>query len=361
VIIAHREGRLPAAVRWGGRGLRVLDGVRGSAAKATRARLLAELAFIRWRQGRFSEGERFCRTAIEQSKGISERRPLAHASYVLDLVLVDLGRPDEAVHSPRALAIYERLGAREEQGTVLNNMAMLAYFRWEWGEALRLYGRAAECCERAGDPGQVATIECNIGEILSDRGQYEQAEKHLTRAHRVWSATGDRGAAAFAATLLGRMAARAGDFDQAHALVSEAAAVLRARGETRYLEFVEAVLAEAEAFGGEAQRALTIASKLLSSESRELPLLHRVRGVALARLGRQGDAIRELELSLSIARSRTALYDTAATLDILHALSDDYERACAERDAILAQLEIERLPVVSLASAGDRAETAIAG
>ena len=351
VRVAHRQGGLTAAVRWGRRGLRVLGEAEDDEARVIRARLLAELAFVRWLQGRLIEAERLCRIAVAQFEKDIGQRPLAHASYVLDLVLVDLGRPDEAVHSSRALAIYERLGDLEEQGHVLNTLAMLARVRWEWDEALELYTRAGEAYERAGSQGGIAVVACNIGEILSDRGQLDEAAQHLARARRIWSANGERGSAAYAAALLGRIAARGASIGDARALLMEAATELRTLGENRDLEEAEIILAEAEAFVGDATRGLTIADSLLAASTRELPWLKRIRGVALARMERKHAAIAELDDALAVARERGSLYDLAADLDALQSLGAETAQGAEERGLVLAKLGIERLPALEISNA----------
>jgi tetratricopeptide (TPR) repeat protein len=312
-----------------------------------RARLVAELAFVRYLQRRLPEAERLCRTAIERLKADVEQRPLAQASYVLDVVLVELGRSDEAVHASRALQIYEQLGDREEQGHVLNVLAWLAQTRWQWNEALSLYTQAGEAYERGGSQTGIAIAACNIGGILSDRGLFGEAETQLRRARRIWTATGERATAAYATLLLGRIAGRRLMIEEARSLLSQAAAELRALGETRDLEEAEIVLAEAEGLGGDASRAVAIATTLLAS-SNELPWLKRIRAIALARLGQVDEAIDELDSSLRIARERGALYDMAATLDVLQRLDPGSELGLADRDSILAQLGIEQLPLLEL-------------
>lgn len=312
-----------------------------------RARLLAELAFVRFYQGRPREAERLCRTAIKQFESDAEQRPLAHASYVLDWALIDLGRLEEANHSRRALQIYERLGDFEEQGYVLNTMVQAAYVRWDWDEAMRLLARAADAFERAGSQGGIALAICNIGEILADRGASAEAATHLGRARRIWTANGERAAAAYAELQLGRLAGRDMDIELARELVNEAAAELRALGETRSLEQAELVLAEAEALAGDASRAIEITSRLGDS-SRELAWLKRIRGIALARLGARGEAVSELDASLLMARQTGALYDLAATLDVLHALGVGGEQQTGERDSLLERLGIARLPALEL-------------
>jgi tetratricopeptide (TPR) repeat protein len=349
VRIAHRRGRLTGAVRWGTRGLRVLGDASDDESRVLRARLTAELAFIRYVQGHLTEAERLCRTVIDQFESDVEQRPWAHASYVLDLVLMDRGRFDEAGNASRALAIYERLGDLEEQGHVLNTLAGLAQCRWEWDEALRLFGQAAAAYERAGSQSGIAIAACNIGEILSDRGLYDEAAEQLGRARRIWMSNGERGAAAYAEMLLGRISARGADIDEARRLVSAAARELRTLGEMRYVEEAEAVLAEAEAFAGDAAHALMLADTLLAASSRELSIwLRRVRGVALARLGRTQAAVTELESALALARDRGARYDIAATLHVLGRLNGRSHELAAERDQLLTRLGIERLPVVQL-------------
>jgi adenylate cyclase len=347
VRLAHRRDRLTSAVRWGGRGLRALGDAEDEESRVIRARLLAELAFVRFYQGRPREAERLCRTAIKQFESDAEQRPLAHASYVLDWALIDLGRLEEANHSRRALQIYERLGDFEEQGYVLNTMVQAAYVRWDWDEAMRLLARAADAFERAGSQGGIALAICNIGEILADRGASAEAATHLGRARRIWTANGERAAAAYAELQLGRLAGRDMDIELARELVNEAAAELRALGETRSLEQAELVLAEAEALAGDASRAIEITSRLGDS-SRELAWLKRIRGIALARLGARGEAVSELDASLLMARQTGALYDLAATLDVLHALGVGGEQQTGERDSLLERLGIARLPALEL-------------
>jgi tetratricopeptide (TPR) repeat protein len=360
VRIAHRSGRLAAAVRWGGRGLRAVGDAGDDESRAIHARLLAELAFIRLLQGRAKDAERLCRTAIGQSESDVEQRALAHASYVLDIALMDLGRLDEATHSRRALEIYERLGEYEEQGYVLNTMGQLAYARWDWDEALTLLDRAAEAFERAGSQGGIALATCNIGEILADRGASVEAAKQLGRARRIWSASGERAAAAYAELQLARLAGRDKDIEVARELVSAAAAELRMVGETRYLDQLELVLAESEALGGDPSCAVVITGQL-SVSSRELPWLKRIRGIALARLGRLGEAKSELDAALSMARESDALYEIAATLDVLHLLGAESEQQAGERDSLLERLGVEWLPALELRPMTNKLAVVIGG
>jgi class 3 adenylate cyclase/tetratricopeptide (TPR) repeat protein len=344
--IAQRSERLPPAVRWVGRGLRILEGLDSREATAQRARLLSALANIRQRQGRPVEAARLSRLAIAQAEPVGELRALAHASFVLDEALFESGRAraGEASNSIRALEIYERLGDLEQQHKVLNNMGGLAYFAGSWEEAIELYRRAADRSERAGKPADTAYSDCNIAEILSDQGHLEEAEAHLKRARRVWSSTGDRQGVAYANILLGRLAVRCSREEEGLVLLRGAEQELRLFHIDADADFAALLIAEAEALTGDAPRALAMSDRLAARADRSRALIHRLRGMALARLGRIRVAIEELEESLAAARQRGAEYDVAAAIDLLGSLGAIDPDLAHERDSILARLRIERLP-----------------
>ena len=350
--IAERSGRLPAEVRWIRRGLRVLDGVDGTEAQVWRARLISALAGVRQLQGRAADAERLCRSAIAAAERAGETRALAVACNLLDWALVEQGRPAEATNSPRALAIYRRLGDPEQESVVLNNLGMYAYFRGDWDAAVDLYSAAALCSDRSGNVADGAYTDCNVGEILSDQGHLEQAAIHLGRARRVWSSTGDEAGVAFVDLLSGRLAVRRGQRVEGIALLESAASSLARMRVDGDAHLAQALIAEAEALDGDPARAIEIARRLLAGGERSAALLHRVYGTALARLGDLVGAAFELDRSLRAARARGADYEIVSTLDVLDRLDrrsgvSDPVRT-AERDALLMRLRIERMPEPAL-------------
>jgi len=145
-------GELSRAVRWMQRGLRVLEGDPEQQAHGWRARLVAELGWIRQRQRRYRDAERLCREALTAGEAAGELRAQARAAYTLDWALFELGRHDEATHSARALEIYRQLGDPEQEGRVLNNLGGLAYWRGRWQDAIDLYRQAGAAASAPATP-----------------------------------------------------------------------------------------------------------------------------------------------------------------------------------------------------------------
>jgi len=344
--VAERSESLTAAVRWLKRGLRCVDGIPSIDATIWRARLRSYLAGVRNRQGRWLEAADACRQAIAEAEPVGELRALAHAWYALDWALVELGRPDQATNSWRALEIYQRLGDPEHEATVLNNLGMFAYFQGRWGDAVDLYRKAGACSARAGR--NVARTDCNVGEVLSDQGHLDEAAGYLERARLTWAATGDRQSVAFVDVLLGRLASRRGRLDEALPLLETAMADLRRFGIAAYADFAQAMVAEAEAFAGDPLRALRGAQQAAQGADRNVPLLRRLSGIALARLGRGDEAEGELVSGLAAARERGSEYDIAATADVLDALGRASPELRHERDEILGRLKVQQLPTPRL-------------
>lgn len=348
--VAERTEALTAAVRWLKRGLRCIDGIEGKVAATWRAEMRSYLGSLRNVQCRRAEAISTCRQAIAEAESVGALSALAHACYTLDYALVESGRPDEATHSWRALEIYEQLGDPKHEFLVLNNLGGFAYWGDRWDEAVEFYARAASCAERAGRPADGAMSDENLGEILSDQGHLDEAEAHLQRARRVLQATGDRHWLAYADALLARLTVRRGNYADGVATLEAARADLRRFGMDDYAELTQAWTAEAEAFGGDPFRALELASQELRANDRQRPLLTRMGGIALARLGQTEAAMRELRHSLETARARNSEYDIAATIDVMAAVAGADADLVRQRDEILGRLKIKQLPLPALSA-----------
>jgi class 3 adenylate cyclase/tetratricopeptide (TPR) repeat protein len=354
--VQWRRGRHTQALRWIRRGLRSLEDVAGAEAQKQRAHLYAWHGVVRFRQGRALETIDWCRRAIDVAIGVDAREALAHAYYVLDYALVALGRYDEAIYSERALAIYEELGELGEQGGVLNNLGMFAYFQGKWDEAIEYYRRAEEAWERGGNRWLASIATANRGELLSDQGRLEESESLLRSALRIARASGTRSRIADVLSHYGRLAARAGRFDEAHELLAEARDHYEQDGAHAEVLLMDARIAECLAFEGRASESLALCESALGRiPSLDgvfllLPFLLRVRGWGLLAAGRVDEAREVLKASLTRAQDKDADYEAALAADCLAGLyrasGDPAADLEAVRDAIFADLGVVTPPVL---------------
>ena len=148
--------------------------------------------------------------------------------------------------------------------------------------------------------------------------------------------------------MLARLTVRRGEYAEGLAMLESAMADLRGFGMEDTPNSHEAWIAEAEALGGDAMRALEVASERMRTNDRERPLLTRMAGVALARLGERKGAMRELEHALRTARDRGANYDIAATIDAMAAIDGADPPCCVNGTRSSAAQDRAKLPVPAL-------------
>jgi class 3 adenylate cyclase/tetratricopeptide (TPR) repeat protein len=346
-------GKLPLALRYASRALKMLAEVSGNDAAGERARLYALYGSIRIEQGLTLDAIKLCTRAVEEAESAGAREPLAHAYFLLDWCYASLGRYEEAIYSPRALAIYEELGNLQRQGLILNNMGVFAHFQGRWDEALDLYKRAEHAWAEAGDRWNGSMATANVGEVLSDQGRLEEGEPFLRDAFRVARASESGTRVSMVGVRLGRLLARTGRFEEAHPLLGDARDEYRDAASLAELCNAEAWIAECLMLQGDSEAALAFSTEVLGrGEALKgvfdvIALLNRVRGSALLQLGRLEEARVTLETAVAEARQRNASYELALALDSLATLAslagEEAEELESERDAIL-----DRLGVVSI-------------
>ena len=180
-----RLGRYPQALGWLTRGIRMIEGHEEQEAVRERARLYAWKGVIKQKQGHPLEAIQWCRRAIDAAESSGARDALAQAFYMLDWAYTAMGRFEEVVYSQRALAIYEQLGDLERQGSILNNLGVIAYRQGRWIESVDLYEQARQVWERAGDRWSAAFAVVNRAEVLLDQGRLAEAEPLMKESLRI--------------------------------------------------------------------------------------------------------------------------------------------------------------------------------
>jgi len=359
-VVTSRAGGYTQSLRWTSHGRRLLERLDEVEANKKRARLSAWYAHIRRRQGRRAEAIRWARLAIEEAEASGEQEALASAYRTLDLSNVELGRYEDVTHYPLALAIYEELGDLMESGTINNDLGAFAYYQGRWDDALAFYEKARDQWERAGDLPWAATISANVAEILSDRGQLEEADQMGREALRILRGAGLKSAIAFGLNIVGRVACRSGRYAEALELLEQGRTVNHEIGDQPEELESDVRIAECLAMQGRSAQALELATEaLVRSETLggpATPQLQRVRGCALAQLGRFSEARVALQESVAGARDREAEYEEALALHGLARIAAMEERPDASElearyRAIFEGLGVVAAPVIPIGEA----------
>ena len=315
-LLRERRGRYSDALRWYTRGIHRLDRADSPAAAVERVHLALAYAGVRYRQGRFAETIRWGREAAAGAEAIGDRASLAHAYYLLDAALTDLGSADAARYRELALPIFEEIGDLTGQGNVLTNLGIDAYYEGRWDHALDLYARARAAFEAAGDVVGAATAANNIAEVRSDRGDLDGATALFTEARRAFEAARYPVGAALATSNLGRAAARAGRFRDAEELLALALASFDEIHADSFVLETRARTAECLVLEGrhhEALAAIAAATDTGVTVSAVGALLGRLRGAALLLAGDTDAASDTLAAALEQAEQDRAEYEEALT------------------------------------------------
>ncbi len=340
---------------------------------------MAQYGGMRVSQGKLAEAERLCRWLIDQA-GENElglgldpmvRESLGKAYYNLDNVLISLGRVDEVNNWKKALAIFEDLGDFWQQGAVLENAGTSHQFQGRWDEAVDLWQRSREATLKAGDAVEAANLSIWLAEVFLDRGRIAEAEPLFREVLRIKRAAGHAEKLAWTMLNLGRTAARAVRFDEAMGFLEEALSAFERIGARVQVLETEARMAECLLFQGRWQGALEILSAIRHREIADVsllnPLLHRLRGYALAQAGNYEPSSRAFEESLLDARAVDSLYDVALAIDAMARLSElegktlpdelvDEGRTILDRLGVIAPPHIPLVAPLAAAAAAARAD-----
>lgn len=315
-VIRERSGRYRAALDWYRRAMERLDDLPPDVRGHEAAELAVAYGGVRYRQGQLQDCVRWCRLALDEARRSGNRRAEAHACYLLDGALTDLGDPEAETYRMLALPIFEELGDLPGQSNVLSNLGIDALYEGDWQRAAELWERSRELRQRAGDVVGIANVGYNLGEVRTDQGRFDEAEHLLREARRIWRAAGYPLGVAVSTNGLGHLAARRGRTDEGVALLEESLESLRQLQATSWTWEVLVRIGEALAYGGRHRDALTHVEETMAvTDLTKQPNLHamalRSRAVALHGLGFADEARTVLHEAASYAAATNTPYEEA--------------------------------------------------
>ena len=351
------RGQFTMALRWVTRGRRVLAAVDGErTAPKLHAQLIAWQARVLQAHGRSAAAIRWAELARDSAEKIGDRRTLAQSLEVLDWAGAMIGQMNAEAYALRAVDIYGELGDLLSEARALNYAGMRAFYRGRWREATEYYDRARTAYERGGDRWGAAIASSNVAEVLADQGRLDDAAKIFRDSIRVWRSARAQSMVSYGLFQLGRILARSGMDAEALDLLAEARCALDAGQQGEAVE-VDAYTAECHLLAGRAAEALVLSTRTLGAAegiagaAPMVPLLRRVRGLALAGTGHHAEAREALLASLEAARAREALHEVAFTLDAIVRLGmlpagDEGAQLADERASLFEQLGVMSPPHV---------------
>ncbi len=331
------------------RGLKLLEPVGTMDAGRARARLMTTRARILMNQRRLRQALGAAREAIGMAKAANEEESLLGAYDVHDGAQLDMGQPEKAIYSEKALAIAERIGLLPAASMITNNLGAKAYFAGEWDRALDMYGKSMDSFERAGNTTMAAMAGSNIGELMVSQRKFDEAEPILLDSIRVLRASDAKDPALFAETQLGRLYAERGDHEKAVPILEVARSQLLEEGQAVNSLEAAIYLAAAHLKAGDPNRALDLLEDAEAAAGSEVvvmaAMLGRVRGAALAVLGHKEAALAELNEALELASQQGLIYERALSLKACVDLSPDARSEEARSMQADAEALFERLGV----------------
>ncbi len=310
----EQTGAYVAALRQVRAAARALADADSDGARRWTARLMAFEAIVRQAQERPDEALTVARRAVDAADRSGERFALAQAYGVIDWALIMLGRADEAVHAPLALAIYEELGDLARQAAALNNLGAASYFEGRWDVALTYYERSRHAFLRCGNEAQAAIGSMNSGEILVNQGRLDEAEPLLRDAQRVLRASGSE-AAQFAELQLGRLHIQRGDLDEAERLLTHALQDAQGLGQRESALDAAIQISRCHLRRGDAGLALTTLRDAQRTGRAEMVLyaaqVAEVESTILVQLGQLDEAREVCDLGIAEAQRQGLVYELA--------------------------------------------------
>ena len=353
--LREKLGKHAAAVTWYRRGLSSLAVASESTdVAAERGRLsMACASTLIWGQ-HYRRCVTWCRRALPDTLASGDRATEAHAYYLLDWALGELGDPEALDYRDLAQPIYEELGDFSGLASVLNNRGVDALLAGRWDEACARFEESSAARRRAGDVIGMAQCSHNIAEIRNEQGRYAEAEPLLREARRVWRSSGYAMGVAAATNTLGRTLARTGRADEGVAMLREAQTRFEELAHAPFLAETEARLAEALVFAGRPGEALEVLHHLGERAADGGPpvaaLAQRMRGTIMAGTGDVATARTLLQQARDIADKGGVEWESALSAVELARLPDTTpdERGDLEQQAavVLLRMGIDRAAVM---------------
>jgi class 3 adenylate cyclase/tetratricopeptide (TPR) repeat protein len=263
-------------------------------------RSLRQVVAVRWRTGDLAGAKQVVDLGLELARQHGMEAWEGRLWRSLGMVEEHLGDYARAeLHYQGALDAARKRGDRREIGLGLNDVGIAAYYQGDYARARRFEEEALAMRVEMGDKAGEATVLNNLALTAAAIGEFTFTRSLFERTLQLSEELGDREGVAASFQGLGTMASRLGMVDEARTLMEEAVRRYEELGDSQGVsqcleELAWIALAAdqpAEALES-ADRAMEVARE--GEMSPEEANGRRVKGRALAALGRHEEAVDEL-------------------------------------------------------------------
>ncbi|HEY6743043.1 MAG TPA: AAA family ATPase [Lapillicoccus sp.] len=191
---------------------------------SARAALLTRLGLIHYRAGRGSLTERCLREALELTPPDEESVLVARIHAGLALFGVGWSRIDIAETScHRGLEVSRAVGARREEGLLLNALGSIAAVHGNFDSGAHLLREALDIALEVGNPDDLATGYINLSHLLGLGGRVDEVVEVAREGSEILTRMGlARQRVSFLKANLAEALGNAGRFDESNTAVTEA-------------------------------------------------------------------------------------------------------------------------------------------
>jgi class 3 adenylate cyclase/tetratricopeptide (TPR) repeat protein len=263
-------------------------------------RSLRQVVAVRWRTGDLAGAKQVVDLGLELARQHGMEVWEGRLWRSLGMVEEHLGDYAQAEkHYQGALDAARRRGDRREIGLGLNDVGIAAYYQGDYARARRFEEEALAMRVEMGDKAGEATVLNNLALTAAAVGEFTFTRSLFERTLQLSEEMDDREGVAASFQGLGTMASRLGMIDEARTLIEEAVRRYRDLGDSQgisqcleelgWIALAADQPAEAVAI---ADRAMEVATE--GEMSPEEANGRRLKGRALAALGRHEEAVEEL-------------------------------------------------------------------
>ncbi|WP_220446731.1 AfsR/SARP family transcriptional regulator [Nonomuraea deserti] len=210
---------------------KALEAARRRGDPAGEALALLDLAWVRWRQGRYEDSYEVCGPALDLCRAVGDRLGESRAHNTLGNVCLrrhEYERADR--HLEQALALSREIGNPVGEAYTLSSLGVSHQRQGRHRAALDHHRRALALHRRLGNRRGEAGVLDLLGQVHRAQGQYERARDQHRQALELYRELGGRSDEAAPLNGLGEAGRCLGDHDQAVARHCDALAIARELG-----------------------------------------------------------------------------------------------------------------------------------